>query len=246
MTESTESIAAPSKPAQSSFWEDVIDIFYQPSAVFRRRENRSVWPPMLFVALSIGIIFYVTFDTLEPAFGADIARAGAKAMAKNPQITQEILDKQRSIGESVTRYGISVVMLVTMFLLGLLTWLVGKLVGSKQTFQAALVVAAWSYVPRVVGVVIGGVQGLLMDPGKLTSAMSISLSPARFMDPDTSNPGLFQLAGRVDLITIWVTVLLAIGMYVTGKVSKPRAAVFGVLIWIVGSLPALRQAYLAM
>ena len=246
MTESTESIAAPSKPAQSSFWEDVIDIFYQPSAVFRRRENRSVWPPMLFVALGIGIIFYVTFDTLEPAFGADIARAGAQAMAKNPQITQEILDKQRSIGESVTRYGISVVMLVTMFLLGVFSWLLGKLVGSKQTFQAALVVAAWSYVPRVLGAVIGGVQGLLMDPGKLNSAMSISLSPARFMDPDASNPGLFQLAGRVDLITIWVTVLLAIGMYVTGKVSKPRAAVFGVLIWIVGSLPALRQAYLSM
>jgi len=246
MTESTESTVAPSQPAQSSFWEDVIDIFYQPSAVFRRREHRSVWPPMLFVALSIGIIFFITFDTLEPAFGADIARAGAQAMAKNPQITQEILDKQRSVGEAVTRYGISVVMLVTMFILGLLTWLVGKLVGSKQTFQAALVVAAWSYVPRVLGAVIGGVQGLLMDPSKLNSAMSFSLSPARFMDPDTTNAGLLQLAARVDLITIWVTVLLAIGMYVTGKVSKQRAAVFGILIWIVGSLPALRQVYISM
>jgi hypothetical protein len=246
MTESTESAVAPLKLPQSSFWEDVIDIFYQPAAVFRRREHRSVWPPMLFVALSIGIIFFVTFDTLEPAFGADIARAGAQAMAKNPQITQEILDKQRSIGESVTRYGISVVMLVTMFILGVLTWLVGKLVGSKQTFQAALVVAAWSYVPRVLGAVIGGVQGLLMDPGKLNSAMAISLSPARFMDPDTTNAGLLQLAARVDLITIWVTVLLAIGIYVTGKVSKQRAAVFGILIWIVGSLPALRQAYISM
>lgn len=195
---------------------------------------------MLFVAISIGIIFFATFNTLEPAFGADIARAGAKAMAKNPQITQEILDKQRSIGETVTRYGISVVMLVTMFILGVVAWLVGKLVGSQQTFQAALVVAAWSYVPRVIGAVIGGVQGLLMDPDKLNSAMAISLSPARFMNPDTANPGLIQLVARFDVITIWVTVLLAIGLYVTGKVSKPRAAIFGVLIWIVGSLYAFR------
>ncbi|HEV8499106.1 MAG TPA: Yip1 family protein [Gemmatimonadaceae bacterium] len=245
MTESTASVA-PSKPTESSFWEDVIDIFYQPAEVFRRRQNRSVWPPMLFVAISIGVIFFATFNTLEPLFAAEFTRQTAKVLAKNPQITQEMMDKQRSIGEAFTRYGIGVVVLVTMFILGVVAWLVGKLVGSKQTFQAALVVAAWSYMPRVLGAVIGGVQGLLMDPAKLTGQMSISLSPARFMDPDTSNPLLFQLMGRFDLITIWVTILLAIGLYVTGKVSKDRAAVFGILIWIIGSLPALRTAYMAM
>jgi Yip1 domain len=245
MTESTASVA-PSKPTESSFWEDVIDIFYQPAEVFRRRQNRSVWPPMLFVAISIGVIFFATFNTLEPLFAAEFTRQTAKVLAKNPQITQEMMDKQRSIGEAFTRYGIGVVILVTMFILGVVAWLVGKLVGSKQTFQAALVVAAWSYMPRVLGAVIGGVQGLLMDPAKLTGQMSISLSPARFMDPDTSNPLLFQLMGRFDLITIWVTILLAIGLYVTGKVSKDRAAVFGILIWIIGSLPALRTAYMAM
>ena len=245
MSESTASVA-PSSPAQSSFWEDVIDIFFQPAEVFRRRQNRSVWPPMLFVAISIGVIFFATFNTLEPIFAAEFTRQTAQMMAKNPQITQEMMDKQRSIGEAFTRYGIGIVMLVSMFILGVVGWLVGKLVGSKQTFQAALVVAAWSYMPRVIGAVIGGVQGLLMDPAKLTGQMSISLSPARFMDPDASNPLLFQLMGRLDLITIWVTILLAIGLYVTGKVSKERAVVFGILIWIVGGLPALRTAYMAM
>jgi hypothetical protein len=201
---------------------------------------------MLFVAISIGIIFYATFNTLEPIYAAEFTRATAKTLAKNPQITQDILDKQRAIGESITRYGIAVVILVTMFILGVFTWFVGKIVGSKQTFQAALVVAAWSYMPRVLGAVIGGVQGLLMDPAKLTSQLSISLSPARFMDPDATNAVLYQTLGRLDLITIWVTVLLAIGVYVTGKVTKERAVVFGILIWIIGSLPALRQAYVSM
>ena len=40
--------------------------------------------------------------------------------------------------------------------------------------------------------------------------------------------------------------LLAIGLYVTGKVTKDRAVIFGILIWIVGALPALRTAYMAM
>ena len=85
-----------------------------------------------------------------------------------------------------------------------------------------------------------------MDPSKLNSALSISLSPARFLDPDATNPLLYQVLGRFDLITIWVTVLLAIGLYVTGKVTKERAVIFGIIMWIIGSLPALRQGYMMM
>ncbi len=242
----TESTSTPATPApQPSFWEDVIDIFVSPTAVFRRRQNTSVWPPMLFVALSIGIIFFATFNTLQPVFEAEFARNAAKAMAKNPaaaQATPEVMNKMRDVGLAVTKYGLSVIMLVTMFVIGCVSWLVGKLFDSKQTFQAALVVAAWAYMPRILGALIGGIQGLLMDPAKLNSALAISLSPARFMDPETSNQLVYQLAGRVDLITIWVTILLAIGFAVTGKVSAGRAAVFGVLMWILGSLQAIRTA----
>ena len=60
------------------------------------------------------------------------------------------------------------------------------------------------------------------------------------------SPIAYQFLGRFDLITIWVTVLLAVGLYVTGKVSKGRATIFGVLMWLIGALPALRQAYMSM
>jgi hypothetical protein len=85
-----------------------------------------------------------------------------------------------------------------------------------------------------------------MDPASLTGQMAISLSPARFFAPDQPSPIAYQLMGRLDLITIWVTVLLAVGLHVTGKVSKGRATIFGILMWLIGALPALRQAYAAM
>lgn len=241
-------MAPPSSPnpERQSFWEDLINIYVQPADVFRRRQYASVWPPMLFVAIAIAVIFAVTFSTLQPMFDAEFARNSAKAMAKNPQVTQEMMDKARGYTETFTRYGIGLVMLVTMFIVGCVAWLVGRVVGSTQTFHAALVVAAWAYMPRVLGTVISGAQGLLVDPSKLTSQMSISLSPARFLDPDTASPLLYQLYGRFDLITLWVTVLLAVGLYATGKISRQRAIVFGLLIWIVGSLPAMRQGYLSM
>ncbi len=242
----SEMTAATAPQAKVSFWEDLIDIFFSPAAVFRRREHSSVWPPMLFVAVAIGLIFFASFDSLEPMFAAEFQRAMAKQMATNPQLTQEAANKFLGYSEAGTRYGLGVIMMVTMFLIGSVAWVLGKLVGSKQTYHAALVVAAWSYMPRILGTVAGAVQGLLMDPAKLNSQLAITLSPARFMDVATANPLLYQLAGRFDIITIWVTVLLAIGLYVTGKVGKGSAAAFGVLIWVVGSLPALRQGFLLM
>jgi len=242
----TESISATQPLKEPSFWEDLIDIYLQPVAVFRRAERRSVWPPMLFVALSVGLIFFATFNTLQPVFEAEFTRNMAKTTAANPQMTPEMLAKGRDIGLAVTRYGITVVMLVTMFLIGTVTWLLGKMVGARTTFHAALVVAAWAYMPRVLGAVLAGVQGLVLDPSKLTSQLALSIGPARFFDPDTTNPLLYQVLGRFDLITLWVTVLLAIGVYATGNITKTRAVVFGVLIWVIGSLPMLRAGYMAM
>src|ERR1041384_7639866 len=155
-------------------------------------------------------------------------------MAKNPQMTQEMMDKSRDMFINFGKYTIPFIFLITIFILGVVTWLVSKSVGAKTTCRQGLPVAAWSYFPRVLASIAGGVQGLLMDPAKLNSQLAISLSPARFMDPDKANPLLFQLMGRFDLFTIWVTILLGIGIYVTGKITKERAIVFAVLIWVIG------------
>jgi len=238
--------STPAAPQKASFWEDLIDIFFSPVAVFRRNENKSVWPPLLFVSIAIGVIFFFTFNQLEPIFDAEFQRGMAKAAAQNPQLTPEAMAKMKGVSESVTRYGLSVIMFISVLVIGVVSWVVGKVVGSAQSFHAAFVVAAWSYMPRVLGAIIGGVQGLLMDPASLTGQLAISLSPARFFAADQPNPIMYQFLGRLDLITIWVTILLSVGLYVTGKVSKGRAAIFGVIIWLIGALPVLRQAYMSM
>ena len=245
MSESSAAAASAAAPPQPSFWEDVIDIFFQPARVMRRRQHRSVWPPMLFVAIGIGVVFFITFNTLQPIFDAEFTRGMAKVTAANPQLTPEALDKMRAVQGAIARYAIGVIMLITMAVLGSITWLVGKFFGAQQTYHAALVVAAWSYMPRVLGAVLAGVQGLVMDPSKLNSQLAISLGPARFLDVDTANPILYQFLGRFDLITIWVTILIGIGMHVTGKLGKGRAIGVAIVMWILGSLPAIRQALLA-
>src|SRR5436305_2011701 len=112
MTESASS-ATTTPTKRPSFWEDVIDIFFQPAGVFRRRENKSVWPPLLFVAISVAVIFFATSNVLEPIMDAEWARVTAKAVVKNPQAA-EAMAKARGFSDTFTKYGIGVVMLVTM------------------------------------------------------------------------------------------------------------------------------------
>jgi hypothetical protein len=103
-------------------------------------------------------------------------------------------------------------------------------------------VASYAYVPRIIEGVVTSVQGLLLDPSTFTGRWRVSLGVGRFLDPDTTSPALLALVGRLDVFTIWVTVLLAIGLSVTGRIPRSRAAIAAAIVWFVGAVPLLLQA----
>jgi hypothetical protein len=127
-------------------------------------------------------------------------------------------------------------------MLGVVIWIVGKFFDAKQSVNAAVVVAVFSYVPRVVEGVVNRVEGLLIDTSNLNSRYSLTLGLGRFFDPDTTSPILLGLIGRIDVFTIWITVLIAIGLAVTGKISRGKAAIAAAIVWLVGALPTLAGA----
>ena len=160
-------------------------------------------------------------------------------------MTEEAIDRLRGITAWFFAYGTAIFIPIIIVFIGFMTWLVSRLVDSRQTLRAAMVVAAYSYVPRVVAAVVAAVQGLVLKPDQLDGLMRLSIGPARFLDPATANPIVMAIAFRFDLFTIWVTILLAIGAYVTGRISKQSAVVAGVLFWVVGSLYPVFQAWRA-
>src|SRR5262249_23637783 len=235
MTESTAS-TTPAAPSQASFWEDLIDIFYQPVAVFRRRVKGNAWAPFLFVVIAMGIITYATFPAIQPAVDGDTARMIPKLLKQYPQATAEQLQAGIDKQTALFRYlGVAFFGLIVLAD-GFFVWLLGKMFGAVENFGAAMLIASYAFLPRVLGAVIGGAEGLLMDPSNLRSAAQLTLGPARFVDPDTASPLTVALLSRLDLTIVWQTVLLAIGLAVIGRVSRGKAVVFGIAIWLVGSL----------
>ena len=74
----------------------------------------------------------------------------------------------------------------------------------------------------------------------------MTLGLGRFFNPDTANPLLLALIGRIDVITIWVTVLLAVGLSITGKISRGQAALAAALVWLIGAVFPVIGAIRAM
>ena len=232
--------APEAKPA--ALWEDFIDIFYAPSQVFARRATSGFGIPMLVVTVLIALLALANSGVMQPIVDAEFSRGAAAAMRKDPRVTAEMLDKTRPFGEAIAKYGAIVFVPVGIFLTGLFLWLCGKLVDAKEALAAAVMVAAYSYVPRILEGVINGVQGLLLDPATLNGRFKLSLGLGRFLDPDSVSTVVLAMLGRIDVFTIWVTVLLAIGLSVTGKIPRSQAAIAAAVMWLVGALPQLLGA----
>jgi len=234
------------REAQAGIWEDFIDVFYAPSTVFRRREHGTVFIPMLVVTVLTAAIFYLNSGALRPMFDAEFDRNMAAAMRANPKLQPEMVEQMRAFTSRVGQIAVLVFLPLAMLCTGIVTWLAGKLVDATESFRTALVVTAYAFTPRVLEGVINGLQALFLDPEQFDGRFRITFGPGRFLDPDTVSPILIAVVGRLDLFTLWITVLIAIGLSVTGRVPLWRAAIPAAIVWFVGGLPLIFQALRTM
>lgn len=232
----SEGTTAPTAPAEKAgIWEDFVDIFYAPSAVFARRQNANAFVPIAIVSILIGVISIVSFDALTTMMEAEWRRATAND-PRMAQMTPEQLQAMRGLQPIMAAVAAFLGTPIAVVLVGLVLWMAGKLFDARQTVGAALIVAAYAWVPRVIESVLIGVQARIMDPSQMDGAYRLRMSPARFFDPDTASPIVLALLGRLDLFVIWVTILLAIGLAVTGKISRGKAAIAAIIVWLAGAL----------
>jgi hypothetical protein len=234
---------SPVETQRVAIWEDFIDIFYAPSAVFRRREHGSVFIPLIVVTLLTGTIFYLNSGALQPLFDAEFDRQMAAAMRDNPKITPEVIENMRGVTSRIGQVGVFIFLPIAMLGVAVVTWAAGKLVDARESFQTALVVAAYAFVPRVLEGVTNGLQALFLDAARFNGRFRITFGPGRFLDPDTASALLIAVVGRLDVFTLWITVLVAIGLSVTGRIPLSRAALVAAIVWLGAvSRPSCRRS----
>jgi Yip1 domain len=226
-------------PSNASLWEDFVDIFYAPSSVFARRADGKFGKPLLFLVIACAVLAFLTKNAMQPVMDAEFARRSADMMRKNPNLTAEQMASGRGFFETFGPIFFAIGITVSVLGTGVVLWAVGKLFDAKTSVSAAIMIATYAEMPRIVQILVNAAQGLFMAPEKLTSMYSVGISPARFMDPDHASPVMLALLSRVDPFVIWITILLAIGLHVVGKIPKRQAYIAAAITWVVGALPAV-------
>lgn len=236
----TEATGAPA-PAKASVWEDFVDIFTSPSAVFERRRDGQFGVALAVLAVVIGILTFALHNGLAPVMDAVIAKQQAAMMAKNPALTQDQLSSMSGMMEKTSQFGAIVFVPIIAVIGAFLIWLIGKFVDTKMAFAPAMMISTYSGFPRILQTVVTAVQGLFLSPESITGPGSVSIGPGRFL-PATANAGVESIFTNLDLFTVWSYVLIAIGIAIVARVPMKRAAITTGIIWIIGLLPAVYQA----
>jgi len=234
MTDAAAAPIAPAKPAP--LWEDFIDIFTSPSAVYERRRDANPWPMILIITVLVAAITVVTFNSLAPVYESEIRGMFAKAMAANPQMTQDMVDSQVKIQMFFRRWG-GIFFPIGVLLISLVVWLLGRIVGAKElTYTRSMVVFTWAAIIGVLSLILLAIQGAVMDVSAITTMDKLGTSAARFVDKSTTSPFVYGLLKAVDPLIIWQAILMGIGVRVVGRGTKNTTIAFAVTWIVVGAL----------
>lgn len=225
--------------ATPSRWDDYLDVFVSPGRLFERRSDGKFGHAMLVFIIAAAVLYFATRTAMQPIMNAEFERG----MAANPNLTPEQMEAGRKFAGIAGAIFVLVGTPILMLVLGLVIWIAARVVGKSLSYAQGATIATFAMFPRLVDAVVNAVQALLMDEASLTSRYKVSLGVGRFLDPD--NAMLLALVGRLDVFTLWITALIAIGIKVMTKASTGQAVAAAALVWLVGALPALLQAILS-
>jgi hypothetical protein len=219
--------------AATSRWDDYLEIFTSPSRVYARRTDGKYGHPMLVYTIAVAVLYFATSSAMEPILNAEMARG----MARNPDMTPEQMEGAVRFGKMISAVFVVLSGPLMALLVGAFATLAAKLIGKTITIGQGVTIAVLAFFPRLIEAVVAAVQALLMDESALKSRYSVSLGIGRFLDPETTSGSLLGVLGRIDLFTLWVTVLIGIGIKVVARTTPGEAVTAAVIVYVLGAIP---------
>ncbi|MFL5582262.1 MAG: YIP1 family protein [Gemmatimonadaceae bacterium] len=244
---STSPVLAPATaPKKPSVFEDFVDIFYAPRQVFARRRDGEFFAALVVLTCLVALLGYLFYSLLEPAFSVMTDRAVAAALKKNPTLREEQLRGMRGLMEKGQAFGPVIGVPIAALLGAVGIWVVAKFFDARQTMGQALTVSTYSMFPMLLAWITMAALSFVVPADQVQGLQSYMLSPARFLDANTANPGLLAALMRIEPFTLWGAYITAVGISETGKISLKQGIGAAAVVWLLGTLfsagPALLQS----
>lgn len=222
----------PAEPANAAGgltqWQRVANIFVAPSKTFEdiKRGNKSWWLPYLIFVL-VGYVFFATIY-----FKIGMQQVVDNQIHLNPKQEEQLAQAPPERRETSARIGLyitegifianPVLLLGGVALLSVGLWgTINFGFGGRATFGSIFTVWMYASLPSIVKSLLGMI---VIFAGVAPESFNIkNFAPTNagaFLDPLDTNRALYAFATSIDLVTIWVLILLGIGIATVAGIKR--------------------------
>jgi len=221
----------------------LLTVFYAPEKLFAEQGKEGKWLLPFVAALLTAAIVAVAMYSV-----ADMGAIVRTQLESNPRLV-EMMGQQR-IDEAVRDAGTTAAKIkagvfspiftaVTILILSGIMFAFTAIADAGATFKKVLTVCA--YATFAYGLVqgVGGlvVLALMSDTSTADVYHLIQLSPALFLDRNTTSKALYSLIASFDLLNFWRFFLIGLGVSkVSAKLSLGKALAMAVVPWALFTL----------
>jgi hypothetical protein len=217
-------------------------IFWEPRPVFEDlAAHPRFWTPLILLTL-LSIVFVSTF-TAVVGWDTYMEQQMERQAVSNPRIAQmspEQRQRAMEMSASIAKYaGIGGAIfgftLMSLLISGVLLGVMNSLGGANLRFKQAFSITCYSFLPSALSSVLALIVMLLKRPEDFDLQNPLPANLGAFLTSPPSPRWLQSAAGSIDLFSIWIILLLALGFSTASKqrLSYGKALSLVVAPWLV-------------
>ncbi len=237
MTETMVAGAPTSNPPARSFLARLVGVFISPGETFAdiAQHPGFVAPLILVIVASMAATEVMLAKIgMERVIRLSIERSSRASMMSTEQIEQAVQQGAR-IGTIIAHLmGPIGPVFFLLLLAGIGMFILVPIFGVTANFKTVFSVTCYAYMPAILGLLASIPVMIFGDPEQFNPQSPFPSNPAFFLDPQTTSKAFYALASSLDIFSIWLLIVLSIGLAAASAQKVKARSVFLVYggLWV--------------
>ncbi len=215
------------------------NVFFEPGRAFADIAARPrPWAPLVLSVL-IALVFMTAFSQRVgwDRFARQTIESAPQMQNMPPEQRERVVATQLKVMPVMGYVGAVLGTPVTALIVaGVLLLMFKVFMGAGITFKQMFGITAYSFLPGVVGALTALVVMFLKDPDEFNLQNPTAFNLGAFFNPESTAKWKIAMGTSIDLFTIWIILLLAIGVSTAARRMSFGKALAGILtpwaLWV--------------
>jgi len=216
-------------------------VFFEPKNAFEAIGKRPRWliPLLLTIVASLAFYYFYGQHVGWERFLRHQMETSQRMQQQMAQMPPEQRERTQAMQVKVmgfAYYGGVIIMTPVIYLISaaVLLGIASGMMGAGLKFKQVFAIVCYAGLPMIIKQLLAIVVMFLKNPDDFNLTNPLAFNPAAFMDPLNTSKFLYTIATAVDVFSIWIILLTALGLSaVAGKRLSFGSALVAVLVpWV--------------